>query len=132
MDESGPALLGEGEQVNETRAGQYEDQHGAGEGLLSVGSRVGVRLAADRTIQGVVADDYGEMSDTITELGSNRVIAPARRWAVIGDDGTLVFADTHQIVVERIAITSAELESEDGQGEVDDEVPGSPDQGETE
>jgi hypothetical protein len=86
---------------------QVDENHAAPDQLLSVGSRVRVRTDADHQSRGVIADDYGEACGTPIELGPNSFIAPARRWAVILDDGTLVFADSHDITVEEIEIASA-------------------------
>jgi hypothetical protein len=95
-------MQGEGDQV---------DQH------LSVGSRVRVRTGSDRESPGVIADDYGETSGIPIELGPNRVIDPARRWAVVGDDGTLMFADSHQITFDETKIASAETSPSPGDAE---------------
>lgn len=48
----------------------------------------------------MVVDDYGEIPGGEFVIGDDRVISAARRWAVIRDDGSLVFADDQELLVE--------------------------------
>jgi hypothetical protein len=78
---------------------------------------VRVRRGPDHESLGVIADDYGETYSLPIELGLNRVIDPARRWAVVGDDGTLMFADSHEITADETEIASAETSHSPGDAE---------------
>jgi hypothetical protein len=77
--------------------GQTPD--GDGDGEVSVGSRVRIHPDTDGEVCGTVVEDFGENASAPIDIG-DRVVDPARRWAVISDDGTLVFADNHEIVAD--------------------------------
>src|ERR1700694_200430 len=61
---------------------------------VSVDMRVRVYPGTDAEGRGVVVDDYGENVGHAVDIGSTRIVGPARRWAVRLDAGTLVFADS--------------------------------------
>lgn len=65
---------------------------------LAVNSRVRFNPGTDTESLGVVVEDFGEMVAEAVEIGGEHFADPARRWAVVLDSGTLVFADTHQLL----------------------------------
>jgi hypothetical protein len=67
---------------------------------LAVNSRVRVNPDTDAESHGVVVEDFGEMVAQAVDIGSTHFADPARRWAVLLDAGTLVFADTDQLLPE--------------------------------
>jgi hypothetical protein len=67
---------------------------------LAVNSRVRVNPDTDPESHGVVIEDFGEMMRQAVDIGGTHFADPARRWAVLLDDGTLVFADTDQLLPE--------------------------------
>jgi hypothetical protein len=69
------------------------------DGRVSVGSRVRIHPGTDTESRGTVVEDFGENAGAAVNVG-NRVIEPARRWADIRDDATLVFLDSHEIDTE--------------------------------
>jgi hypothetical protein len=54
----------------------------------------------DAESRGVIMEDFGEMTAQAVDIGGNHFADPARRWAVLLDAGTLVFADTDQLLLE--------------------------------
>jgi hypothetical protein len=46
-----------------------------------------------------VVEDFGDLAGQSVNIG-DRIVAPARRWAVALDAGGLVFADSDQLVAE--------------------------------
>jgi hypothetical protein len=74
------------------------DQHGRVP--VTVDMRVRVYPGTDAEGRGVVVDDYGETAGHAVDIGGNRFVDPARRWAVLLDTGALVFTDSHNIVPE--------------------------------
>jgi hypothetical protein len=67
------------------------EQHG--DTPLTVALRVRVNPGTDAEAHGVVVDDYGEAAGHAVDIGDNRIVEPARRWAVMLDSGALVFTD---------------------------------------
>jgi hypothetical protein len=63
----------------------------------AVGARVWVHPETDAASLGVIVEDFGEISCLGVHIGTKQIAKPARRWAVVLDDGTLVFVDSHQI-----------------------------------
>ena len=55
---------------------------------IAVGSRVETSDSPSKT--GVVVEDFGDLADAHVTIERGRV-ASSRRWAVMLDDGTLVF-----------------------------------------
>ena len=81
-------------------------KQGAGDGKrgrgseLAVNSRVRFNPGTDSESLGVIVEDFGEMVAQSVDIGGEHFADPARRWAVVLDSGTLVFADTDQLVPE--------------------------------
>jgi hypothetical protein len=67
---------------------------------VTIATRVRVFPRTDREAHGVVVDDFGEDVGVPVEIGGDRIAGPARRWAVMLDDDTLVFVDDEQLVAE--------------------------------
>ena len=38
-------------------------------------------------------EDFGELAGQAVDIGGERIAEPARRWAIMLDDGDLVFCD---------------------------------------
>lgn len=70
------------------------------DGELAVDSRVRIYPGTDREDRGVVVEDFGESAGQAVDIGSQHIADPARRWAVLLDDGQLVFVDSDQLVAE--------------------------------
>jgi hypothetical protein len=66
---------------------------------VSVDMRVLVYPGTSDEACGVVVDDFGETAGSAVHVGDFH-IAPARRWAVLLDTGTLVFIDSADLVPE--------------------------------
>jgi hypothetical protein len=75
------------------------DEHHDG---VAVDARVRVYPDTDREGAGVVVEDFGQAAGHAVDVGGHHIVEPARRWAVVLDDGTLVFVDSHQLVAERL------------------------------
>jgi len=67
---------------------------------ISVNQRVRVYVDTDAETRGVVVDDFGDDAGRSVEVLDSHFADPARRWAVLLDDGTLVFVDSHQLAPE--------------------------------
>ena len=67
---------------------------------LAVDVRVRVSPATDHEAHGVVIDDFDRTAGSPVVIGDTRIVRPARRWAVMSDDGTLVFVDSDELRVE--------------------------------
>lgn len=82
-------------------AASEDDRSTAGVGEndapLAVGARVRVHPGSDTESVGVIVEDFGEISCLGVHVETNQIAKPARRWAVVLDDGTLVFVDSHNI-----------------------------------
>ncbi len=76
------------------RGGSRTDAH------LAVNMRVRVYPGTDAESRGVVVEDFGEMAAQAVDIGGKHFADPARRWAVVLDTGSLVFANTDQLVPE--------------------------------
>lgn len=61
--------------------------------LPHTGEEVVVFPNTSRQALGRVIDDFGEGPGYAVDIG-DRTVDPARRWAVLTDDGGLVFVDT--------------------------------------
>ncbi|ANS32676.1 hypothetical protein R1CP_40480 (plasmid) [Rhodococcus opacus] len=66
-------------------------------GALSVGARVLVRRQFESAQTGRILEDYAELADS-NERG--HAWAPVHRWAVVLDDGRLVFAHTADLTAD--------------------------------
>lgn len=67
---------------------------------IAVDQRVRVHVDTDREARGVVVEDFGEMAGQPVDLGETHIADAARRWAVLLDEGTLLFVDSHQVAPE--------------------------------
>lgn len=72
----------------------------AAEPSIAVDQRVRVHVDGDVESRGLVVEDFGEMAGQPVDLGGTRIADAARRWAVLLDDGTLLFVDDHQVTAE--------------------------------
>jgi len=73
---------------------------GAGESApppLAIDAPVVVFPGTDQQQGGVIVEDFGESAGHAVEIGGNRIVGAARRWAVQLNDGTLVFVDSEQL-----------------------------------
>jgi hypothetical protein len=64
---------------------------------LEVDSPVIVFPGTDQQQGGVIVEDFGESAGHAVEIGANRIVDAARRWAVRLNDGNLVFVDSEQL-----------------------------------
>jgi hypothetical protein len=64
---------------------------------FSVGMAVRVHPGTEREKLGHVVEDFGEIARHSVDIGDTHFADPARRWAVIIDDGGLVFVDSDQL-----------------------------------
>src|SRR6476469_3374075 len=58
---------------------------------VAVSVRVRVYPGTDGEVGGTVVEDFGDMAGHVVDIGENRIVGPARRWAVALDTGGLVF-----------------------------------------
>ncbi|MGY4712783.1 hypothetical protein ACXDF8_25060 [Mycolicibacterium sp. CBM1] len=72
----------------------------AGDDTGAVDQRVRVYVDTDDQSRGVIVEDFGDLAGQAVDLGDTHIADAARRWAVLLDDGTLVFVDSHQIAPE--------------------------------
>ena len=70
-----------------------------GDGRVAVNARVRVYPGTDAEVGGTVVEDFGDLAGQAVNIG-DRIVAPARRWAVALDAGGLVFVDSDQLVAE--------------------------------
>ncbi|WP_424071378.1 hypothetical protein [Mycobacterium sp.] len=66
---------------------------------VAVNVRVRVYPGTDAEVRGTVVEDFGDMVGHAVDIGE-RIVDPARRWAVVLDAGGLVFVDSDQLVAE--------------------------------
>ncbi len=66
---------------------------------VAVGSSVVVYPGTDEELHGVVVEDFADLAGTAVEVAGERIVEPARRWAVNLDDGGLVFVDDDSIAL---------------------------------
>ena len=71
----------------------------AGDSRVAVNARVRVSPGTDGEVGGTVVEDFGDLARHAVDLG-DRIVGPARRWAVTLDAGGLVFVDSDQLVAE--------------------------------
>lgn len=67
---------------------------------IAVDTRVIVYPGTDNELHGVVVEDFADLAGTAVEIAGERIVGPARRYAVNVDDGGLVFVDDDSIVAE--------------------------------
>ncbi|MFV9633783.1 MULTISPECIES: hypothetical protein [Mycobacterium] len=77
-----------------------DDREQGHDSELAVDVRVRVHPDTDAEARGVIVEDFGEMTAVAVDIGSNHIADPARRWAVMLDEGTLLFADSEQLTPE--------------------------------
>ena len=70
-----------------------------GDSRIAVNVRVRVYPGTDGEVGGTVVEDFGDLARHAVDLG-DRIVGPARRWAVTLDAGGLVFVDSDQLVAE--------------------------------
>ena len=70
-----------------------------GDSRVAVNVRVRVYPGTDGEVGGTVVEDFGDLAGQAVNIG-DRIVAPARRWAVALDAGGLVFVDSDQLVAE--------------------------------
>jgi hypothetical protein len=82
----------------------FDHARGRGDGdreqTVAVNMRVRVYPGTDAESRGLVVEDFGEMAAQAVDIGGHHFADPARRWAVLMDTGSLVFADTDQLAPE--------------------------------
>ena len=66
---------------------------------VAVNVRVRVYPGTDGEVRGTVFEDFGDLAGQAVNIG-DRIVDPARRWAVTLDAGGLVFVDSDQLVAE--------------------------------
>ena len=71
----------------------------SGDSRVAVNVRVRVYPGTDAEVRGTVVEDFGDMAGHAVNIG-DRIVGPARRWAVALDAGGLVFVDSDQLVAE--------------------------------
>jgi hypothetical protein len=71
-----------------------------GDSRVAVNVRVRVYPGTDGEVGGTVVEDFGDLAGHSVDIGENRIVGPARRWAVALDAGGLVFVDSDQLVAE--------------------------------
>jgi len=67
---------------------------------VAVDRRVRVYIDTDAETTGLVVEDFEELAGHGVDLGAVHIADAARRWAVLLDEGTLVFVDSHQLAPE--------------------------------
>ena len=70
-----------------------------GDSPVAVNARVRVYPGTDGEVGGTVVEDFGDLAGQAVDIG-DRIVGPARRWAVALDAGGLVFVDSDQLVAE--------------------------------
>ena len=64
---------------------------------LAVNSPVLLYPDTDQQQGGVIVEDFGSEAGQAVEIGSNRIAAAARRWAVRLNSGDLVFVNSDEL-----------------------------------
>ena len=64
---------------------------------IAVDARVCVHSGAHADTRGVVVEDFGDSTGVAVDIGDVHIADAARRWAVLLDNGVLVFLDTEQL-----------------------------------
>ena len=70
-----------------------------GDSPVAINARVRVYPGTDGEVGGTVVEDFGDLAGHAVNIG-DRIVGPARRWAVALDAGGLVFVDSDQLVAE--------------------------------
>jgi hypothetical protein len=64
---------------------------------LAVNAPVVVFAGTAEQQGGVIVEDFGDSAGQAVDVGTNRIVGAARRWAVRLNSGDLVFVDSHQL-----------------------------------
>ena len=80
--------------------GEDDDDGGTPPVEMAISTRVRVFPSTEKEAHGVIVDDYGENIGIPVEIGGDRIVEAARRWAVQLDDDNLVFVDSENLVAE--------------------------------
>lgn len=64
---------------------------------FAVQMRVRVKVDGVKGGNGVIVEDYGDHAGYSVKVGDQHIADAARRWAVLLDSGSLVFADDKQL-----------------------------------
>lgn len=67
---------------------------------FAVQMRVRVKADGPKGGSGVIVEDYGDHAGYSVEVGDQHIVDAARRWAVLLDSGSLVFADDAHLTPE--------------------------------
>jgi hypothetical protein len=92
--------------VRHVRDNKGQTSRGQTNGQLAVNMRVRVYPGTDAECRGALVEDFGDLAGHAVEIGVHRIADPARRWAVQLDTGSLVFADSGQLVPEECCVTA--------------------------
>ncbi|MDR3660967.1 MAG: hypothetical protein P4L86_11345 [Mycobacterium sp.] len=60
---------------------------------FAVDMRVRVNRGDEKDARGVIVEDYGDQAGLSVDVGADHIADAARRWAILLDSGSLVFAD---------------------------------------
>jgi hypothetical protein len=66
---------------------------------VAVNARVRIYPETDDEVGGTVVEDFGDLAGQAVNIG-DRIVGPARRWAVALDAGGLVFVDSDQLAAD--------------------------------
>jgi hypothetical protein len=67
---------------------------------IAVDVRVRVDAHTPDEVGGVVVEDFGDAAGEGVNVGGVTIAPPARRWAVLLDNGMLAFVDSNRLVPE--------------------------------
>jgi hypothetical protein len=67
---------------------------------IAVDVRVRVHPGTDDEVLGVIVDDFGDSAGYSVDIGDNHIADPARRWAVLLDNGSLTFVNSDVLTAE--------------------------------
>ena len=70
-----------------------------GDRPVAVNVPVRVYPGTDGEVRGTVVEDFGDLAGQAVNIG-DRIVDPARRWAVALDAGGLVFVDSDHLAAE--------------------------------
>jgi hypothetical protein len=66
---------------------------------VTVDAAVRVYPGTPREVDGIVIEDFGDISGQVVDIGEHHIADAARRWAVRLADGTLAFVDDADIAL---------------------------------
>ncbi|MBX5486671.1 MAG: hypothetical protein DIU75_018840 [Mycolicibacterium hassiacum] len=85
------------EERSDDRTQSGETSPGRNGDALAVDRRVRVIAGPAADSRGRIVEDFGELPQQPVDIGGRHFADPARRWAVLLDDGALAFFDTDQL-----------------------------------